>query len=549
MVKSIGELFGSFRKKQIGILVLIVFGISLDIFITFNIRNLIDAITEHKPWNDVMYAGMMLIVLTTFNVIFEIVQNYKWHAMRTGGVSYLRKIMFGFAIRKPASYVRKNGLGKVVATVMNDVEIPAQTSVIAFPMLFANVANLCFVMVALFFLSYQLAIITLITLPIYYLSFNRINGKIRKNSASERKSFSKVMGEVQEKLSGLSVIKVFQKEEYAENSFNKTVDEFQYNLNKILFLNAMGNGLTLVITQGLPIAILLFGGYLTYSGLITLGTLIAFYTFLSRLYEPIRNLSDWNLGNQRSKGIKDKLIDFMNETESESDGENKVKSINSIEFENVSFGYEKGKNIIENFSMILERGDRLAILGESGQGKSTILNLILKFYEVGNGRISVNGIDVKKLNKSDYYKHISILQQEPFLFTSTIEENITFGDKPVHYSAREVAEICRLNSLINKFPEGMNRELQENGFNVSGGEKQRICLARALFKGCDLLLLDEATSALDRKTEEEFIRSLEEYLEKNNTILVAVTHKKKILDICNKVIELDKDKTVIELGE
>ncbi len=540
MIKSIRDYFKTFRKKQAGILIFIVSGILLDIFITFNIRNLIDGITEHKPWTDVIYIGIMLIILTALNVAMEVIQNYRWHSMRTGAISHLRKIMFHSAVRKPVSFMKKLGLGKVVSTVMNDVEIPAQTSVTAFPMLFANIANLCFVMVALFFLSYRLSIITLITLPVYYLSFNRINKKLRKNSVAERSSFSKVMGEVQEKLSGLSVIKVFQKENYAGNSFDRTIDEFQQNLDKILFLNAMGNGLTLIITQGLPITILLFGGYLTYGGTITLGTLIAFYTFLSRLYEPIRNLSDWNLGNQRAKGINGKLLDFLNTSEEEEDGKYAISSIESVEFDNVCFGYAEGKNIVENFSMRLERGDRIAIVGESGQGKSTILNLILRFYDVENGRVLINGKNLKDISKSDYYSRISLLQQDPFLFSSTVGENITFGEKPSHYSVEETVEICRLNSLIEKFPEGLGREIQENGFNVSGGEKQRICLARALFKDCDLLLLDEATSALDKKTEEEFIMSLEEYLNKNNTILIAVTHKRKILEICNKVLEMDK---------
>lgn len=427
---------------------------------------------------------------------------------------------------------------------MDDVIIVAQHASIGIPMLIANVLQLIVVLTALFVLNIKLGFIVVLTLPIYYLVFNYLNKQIRQASSVERENYGNVMKDAQEKLQGINTIKIFGKEEYILNNFKKTLSNYFFFVKRLLYFTSCGSGLTIAIMHFLPVVILLFGGNLAYKGEISVGTLMAFYTFLSLIYEPVVNLSDYNLGLQTTLGFAERILEFLENAEGENEDGKDIDEIESIEFKEVYFSYSEDKNVLKNISFKIEKGDRVCIIGPSGSGKSTLLNLIMKFYEPTKGDILINGIKLSEINKESYYKKISLMQQTPFLFNGSIKENITFGEDYSEQKLEFVSRICCISDLVNSFKERFEHIITESGSNLSGGERQRICLARTLIRDSQLIILDEASSSLDNVIEKEIVSNIEKLIRESNKILIAVSHRPEILSICNKVIHMENGKII-----
>ncbi|AZR72705.1 hypothetical protein BBF96_04440 [Anoxybacter fermentans] len=539
-VKALYKLLEHYRKEQIIICILIVIDILLTSSVPFLIKDLVNYITSGDNWTSILKLGLLILFITICNAIIQIIKNYRWHLLRFRSINYLRLKMFYHALRKPMSFFDNNNVGGIMAKVLDDVVIVAQHAAIGLPMLFANLFQLIIVISFLFILELKLAVIIFITMPIYYIIFHYLNSRIRETSKLERVNFAKVMKDVQEKLLGVRTIKIFKKEKYMVDKFSKVLDNYLQYVRKTVFLNSCGSGLTIVIMLTLPVIILIYGGFLVYKKEISLGTLIAFYTYLSFLYEPIRNLSDYNLGLQTTLGMCERVLNFLQDDKIEKEGKVKLKEFNSLEFKNVSFQYENGKSVLSNLNFRIDKGDRLAIVGPSGSGKSTILNLIMKLYSPDKGKILVNGIDIREISSDSLYALITLLEQNHFLFEGTIKENITFGEEVDFQRIRKAAMLSKILPLIQSYENGFDHLISDS--NLSGGEKQRLCLARSLLKDAQLVLLDEATSSVDPAIEKEIVDNLDKNLE--GKTLVAVSHRPQILSICNKVIHLSNGQII-----
>ena len=270
------------------------------------------------------------------------------------------------------------------------------------------------------------------------------------------------------------------------------------------------------------------------SGNMSLGSLFAFYFYLGYLYEPMRNLSDWFSGVQVTLGMSDRILEFVDSAEVE-DKKEAILSVDTIKVENLTFSYDEKNYIFKNFNTEMEKGDIIGIIGSSGSGKSTLIDLLLKRILNYNGKITINGIDLKDINRTSYYNLISYLEQDAFLFKGSLKENITFDnfDEDNFEISTELSQVKKFNGKKDG-----DFEIEIKGKNVSGGEKQRIALARALYKNSNLLILDEFTSALDFETEQEVVKNIKK-ISKDKIILI-ITHRKLPLSICNKLIDLEK---------
>ena len=285
----------------------------------------------------------------------------------------------------------------------------------------------------------------------------------------------------------------------------------------------------------LPIVVLISGAILIIKGQLTLGYLFAFYSYLDFLYEPMTNLSDWYTGINVSLGMSDRVLSFLEDDMEEESGE-KIRGIDSIEFKDVSFSYDSQKPVLKNVNFKFEKGDIVGIIGPSGSGKSTIIDIILKIWDTYSGEVIVNDTELRKINRSSYYDNLSLVEQEPFIFRDTILRNIQFDNEVVDENVLRESE---LSNLVEKKDGKLNHELTTNGANLSGGEKQRIALARALYSDKDLIILDEFTSALDNETEDKIVQNIKK-LGEEGKIVIIITHRKSPLSITNKIIDLEK---------
>ncbi|MCL2050234.1 MAG: ABC transporter ATP-binding protein/permease [Lachnospiraceae bacterium] len=535
MFKELLKLFKPFKKSQYFVTGIAILEYSFLAIVTFSIKLIIDYLQEGQF--ELLFRIIMLCLSILVIVFFlSIANHYYWNKMVNESIIYLRNLVLKGIIRKDTQYFIANSSGSLLSKIMNDVVIVAQSAAIGPPMLMINAFRILIVVLALMYLNILITVAIIVFVPVYFLLFNLINKGIRRASEQEREKFADIQSNVQETLSAIETIKIYRKEDYVQKQSTKIM---QLYLNKYKILNrfrSIGYGLSGVFSLFLPIIVLFLGAMMVFQNKMSLGSLISFYAFLPFLTEPINNLSDYYLGTQTTLGMSERVMEYLRD-DSVKDGNIELKTVSALSFSKVTFRYNENQNfILKEFDLELKAGDKVAIMGKSGFGKSTLLRLLIRFLAPIEGNIKVEGIDLNEIKIESFYRNIALLQQDSFLFKDTLMNNITFGDEYEEEQINTAIDYANLLPFLGKMPNGLSYNIEEAGRNISGGEQQRIALARTLIRKASLLLLDEPTSALDENNERLLISNIQKYLERHNPIFIVITHRKKILDICDKVI-------------
>lgn len=525
---------GPFKKRRFYLVLLCAISIIMASIMPFFIGKLVNMITESAPISDIITFGFVLIIIGILDATLNSAQNYVWHMYSTEYLNYFRTLMLDAALKKNIKFFKMND-EDFTNRILHDTSILSYDISIGFPMLILNVLRIGVVVGLMLFMSPVLTILPLLIVPIYTFTFHKIDKKIRAASNKERTLFTKVSETVSEYLHGVIQIKINRKEKFFLDNFVRTIDEYTQSAKEIKKYTAISYGVGGFIRTLLPISVLIFGAILIIKGKLLLGYLFAFYSYLDYLYEPMKNLSDWYTGLNVSIGMSDRVLNFL-EYDLEEDTGLKIKGIKTLEFKDVSFSYDGKKQVLNNMNFKLESGDVVGIIGPSGSGKSTIIDIILKIWDTYSGEVLINEVELKDINRASYYEHMSLVEQEPFIFRDTILRNIQFEDNKINEKVLNMSEI---SEMVENKKDKLNHSLTTGGGNLSGGEKQRIALARALYTDADILILDEFTSALDNETEEKIVKNIEK-LRDEGKIVIIITHRKRPLSITNKIIDLEK---------
>ena len=525
---------GPFKKRRFYLVLLCAISIIMASIMPFFIGKLVNLITESAPISDIITFGFVLIIIGILDATLNSAQNYVWHMYSTEYLNYFRTLMLDAALKKNIKFFKMND-EDFTNRILHDTSILSYDISIGFPMLILNVLRIGVVVGLMLFMSPVLTILPLLIVPIYTFTFHKIDKKIRAASNKERTLFTKVSETVSEYLHGVIQIKINRKEKFFLDNFVRTIDEYTQSAKEIKKYTAISYGVGGFIRTLLSISVLIFGAILIIKGKLLLGYLFAFYSYLDYLYEPMKNLSDWYTGLNVSIGMSDRVLNFL-EYDLEEDTGLKIKGIKTLEFKDVSFSYDGKKQVLNNMNFKLESGDVVGIIGPSGSGKSTIIDIILKIWDTYSGEVLINEVELKDINRASYYEHMSLVEQEPFIFRDTILRNIQFEDNKINEKVLNMSEI---SEMVENKKDKLNHSLTTGGGNLSGGEKQRIALARALYTDADILILDEFTSALDNETEEKIVKNIEK-LRDEGKIVIIITHRKRPLSITNKIIDLEK---------
>lgn len=331
----------------------------------------------------------------------------------------------------------------------------------------------------------------------------------------------------------------FLKKKHFLNKFKDNITIYEKYLKKMKLFTSVGYGIMNFTVVMLPIIILILGAIDVHAGKLTLGYLFSFYFYLSFVYEPMQNLVNWFTNIQISLGMSDRIIHFLDEDIEDTTIGEKISEINEIQIKDLKFSYDGKCNVLENINFNFKKGDIVGIVGVSGSGKSTLIDILLKFWNNYGGNILVDGKELKDISKDSYYDLVSYLEQNTFLFKGNLKENITLGNVDMErlFSSVNLSKVDKIlnGKVVDEF------DIEGNGKNVSGGEKQRISLARSIYKDFDLLILDEFTSALDNELEKEIVENIKE-ISKDKIILI-ITHRKEPLSICNKILNMENFKS------
>ena len=399
-----------------------------------------------------------------------------------------------------------------------------------------------------FYLSPSLMFLIISTIPLYFVAQKYAGKKSRKANEEMIKNWTEVSSFQNEKLSGIRLIK----ELVAENRMKDLYDKLNKNSGDSFKKIELTNNLSHIFSDFTmfigPIFVLIYGGYLSINNKLSIGTFLTFFYFCNKLITPITQIIEKYLQLQRSKVAINRIYEYLDKT-----AEVQLKDIPttldnvplSVEFKNVDFSYSDNQPILKSLSLKIDPGQVVGIVGKSGAGKSTIANLIYRFYDIQKGEILINNIDIKELSTDNLRNNLGIVSQETILFHDTIIENLKLANPKA--KEKDIVECCKLagiDSFINTLPKKYNTIIGENGTKLSGGQRQRLSIARAYLRNPKLIILDEATSSLDSYNEHLFQNSLKSLTDNRTTIIIA--HRLSTLSLCDKIIVIDDGEAIEE---
>jgi ABC-type multidrug transport system fused ATPase/permease subunit len=436
-------------------------------------------------------------------------------------------------------YYANTRAGEIISRMINDVE-QTKTFVISGLMnLWLDMATIVIAIVMMFMMSTSLTVISILLFPLYALSVRYFFGRLRKLTRVRSQALAEVQSYLHERVQGMAVIKSFAIEKYEQTRFDRTNKNFLEKAMQHTSWNAKSFAAVNTITDIAPLIVIGYSAYLVINHSLTLGTMVAFFAYIDKLYNPLRRLVNSSTTITQSFASMDRLFELMDEKYDIvdlPDAKNCDEVNGNISFENVQFAYGENEGLVlKDISLEVKRGETIALVGMSGGGKSTLVSLIPRFYDVTSGRILLDGIDIRQFKVQSLRDKIGVVFQDNILFSESVKENILLG-KP-GASDEEVihaAKAANAHEFILNLPDGYDTKVGERGVKLSGGQKQRVAIARVFLKNPPLLILDEATSALDLESEHLIQESLDVLAKDRTTFVVAhrlstITHADRIV--------------------
>ncbi len=443
------------------------------------------------------------------------------------------------------SFFDKNPTGRLVTRVTNDVKAMNQffTSVLVFIVKdFFIIFGILFIM---FKLNPFLASFMLFFAPIIFLFAFFLGRKIRDAFRNIRAKLAKINSYLQESLTGIRVIQAFAGEKYARERFRSINTEFFLAAIRLITLLAFFYPFVEFISTLATAGVIYFGGKGILSSIFTFGSLVAFLSYIHRFFQPIKDLADKYHITQSAFAAAERIFTLLEEKEYLPEPERPVYPgiKGEIEFRNVWFSYDT-EWVLKDVSFRIKPGEKVAFVGYTGAGKTTIINLILRLYDVKRGEILIDGVDIRKLEKGYLRRHIAIVSQDPFLFAGTIKDNITLWEDIPEERLKMAVEVSNLGILLEKREKGLLTEVGERGEGLSTGEKQLITIARALAFDCSIIIFDEATSSIDPETEHLIQEALWKVMEGRTTLIIA--HRLSTIKRVGRIFVIHRGRIVEE---
>ena len=436
-------------------------------------------------------------------------------------------------------YFASHSTGDITTKVLSDVQEVSSPMVLVLPSLIFNAIALVTYICVLATFSWKLTLITVCSMPLYYISLNVFSKRLQIASYDERVTYSKVNESIREKIEGIWTIKGLVKLPFFNRLFSEDVDNWISKRNLLYISHTGAQNLTYFITAIFPVIVLGFGGLSVMAGTLTLGTLIGFFSYITWIYEPINRINESIIELQCADPIAQRFFEILDESGEANAGKAGFTGEGIVKFRNIRFSYND-EPVLRDISFQVGANDTIALVGASGSGKSTIANLLCNFYQPSQGSIEIDHINIAAIELQELRNHIQIVRQHDYLFNLTVRENIVLDET---FSPQEIMESCKdagVDEFIDLLPEKYDTLVGERGSNLSDGQRQRICLARALIRRPKILILDEATSALDSNTEEKIF----ERLKTRNQTLIVISHRLSTICKADKVIVLSEGKVV-----
>lgn len=489
---------------------------------------------------------LILFLAVTFRGLVGSLGGYCMTWVARSVVKVLRQQVFAHILKLPADYYDEATSGKLLSKILYDVEQVAQVSADALTDFIQNSFLLIGLLTVMFLLNWQLSLIFLITIPFIGVIVNLTNKRVRRLSHKGQTAMGMVTEVASEAIDGYRVIRIFGGEQYELGKFNQATELSRINDMKVAVSKAINvAGVQVVIAVGIAIIIL---AAIKLAEIVTIspGAFVAIIAAMIQLLKPLKTLANLNSVFQRGLAGAESIFSMLDSPLEAAGGRALPSKVSGeIHFEGLTFAYRQGKTVLHDVSFTIPAGKTVALVGQSGSGKTTISTLLPRFYELQQGRITLDGIDISALSLTSLRQQIATVSQQVTLFNDTMANNIAYGCFDVsREQIIEAAKLAYADEFINLLPQGYDTPIGENGVLLSGGQRQRVAIARAILKDAPILILDEATSALDSESEHYIQKALEVVMKNRTTLVIA--HRLSTIKSADKIVVLHQGRLVEE---
>ncbi len=495
---------------------------------------------------DFVYLLLFLFVLSS---LFSFIQGWITTGVTQNITLRMRQEISEKINLLPLKYFDKKSFGDVLSVVTNDVDTISQSLNQSMTQVITSVVTIIGILVMMLSISWQMTLVAIIALPLSFGIIAIIVKNSQKYFKSQQEILGKLNGHIEEMYAGHTIVKVFNGEQRSQEIFNRTNEALYNNGWRSQFFSSLMWPIMNFIGNLDYVAVAIVGADLAVKGIVTIGDIQAFIQYVSQFNQPI--IQTANIANvlQSTAAAAERVFEFLAEKEEIREIESPIK-LNEIkgavEFENVVFGYNKNEPIIKGFTAHIKPGQRIAIVGPTGAGKTTIVNLLMRFYDVDSGSIKIDGVDIRDMKRKDLRKMFGMVLQDTWLFNGTIKENLAYGNlDATEEELYEASKAAHADHFIQTLPNGYDLELNEEASNISQGEKQLLTIARAMLANPPMLILDEATSNVDTRTEILIQKAMEKLMQGSTSFVIA--HRLSTIKDADLILVM-RDGNIVEQG-
>jgi len=509
--------------------------------VRYLIDDMLPSLVENPRISVVLHFGIVLAGIYFAYILLGWLRDYLAAYIGANIIATMRSQLFGHLERLSLQFYQTHQVGELMSRLISDVNRVQSLFTSTLLMFLTSIFMVIAVLVYLLSIDWLLTLIAVIPVPITILFTSKFGRMLYQITRSLQEAVAQLSARLQEAFLSIKTVKAFGREEFEKGKVDRILSHLtglyikdsvttSLSVNLVNFVNMLG-----------PIVVLSWGAFLVARGDMKLGALIAFYMLISYLYSPIEGLASAHIEVQAAMASVNRIFEYLDIPAAVVEDESPVaieQATGKISFENLNFGYDTGAFRFENFSLTIQPKEKVAIVGPSGAGKTTLINLIMRFFDPQTGAITLDGIDIRRLSLQSLRDHIALVDQDPLLFKTSIFNNIAYSNQKASFDdVIRAAKIANIHHFISNLPDSYDSEVGERGVTLSGGEKQRVCLARAILKNPSVLILDEATSALDANSEQMVQESLKQILVDKTAIIIA--HRLSTVQHADRIIVLD----------
>lgn len=548
-LKRLWSYLGIYKLSLIAVIIIVCVTTALTLMGPYLIGYAIDHFIVTVDLEGLARVIGLMIVIYLLSALTTWLQNYIMIGISQKAIREIRNDMFEKFQSLSLGYFDRHSTGDLMSRLVNDVQTISNTISQSVTQFISSLLTVVGVVIVMFMINWRLALITTLTVPVVIFLIKKVASRTRKGFKAQQENLGVLNGIIEESISGQKIIKAYGHESEVIDEFESANDTFKKSaVQAQIFAGVVGPMMNAINNMNYAIVVG-SGGLMAAYGYATVGTIASFMTYSKQFSRPINQIASLYNTIQAAIASAERVFELMDETPEIMDTENAIikdRIKGDVQFNDVHFGYMKDVKVLKDVNIDVQAGQTIALVGPTGSGKTTIINLLTRFYDVNKGDIKIDGIDIRDMSKEHLRQRLGIVLQDTYLFSGTVKENILYGK--LDATDEEVCEAARLanaDQFIHRLPHGYDTVLTEEGSNLSQGQRQLISIARVILANSDILILDEATSNVDTRTEMHIQEAMLELTKGRTSFVIA--HRLKTIQNADMILVV-KDGEIIERG-